>query len=82
MCAFCQESGWASRSLFRQWLEANVHHPIPLHYQDALKHLGHSYGDFRETDGQAQQGITLPVDQHMNPTQLEHVINTVRSFYG
>jgi aminotransferase EvaB len=63
-------------------IEAKVHYPIPLYCQDALKHLGYTHGDFPETDRQAQQGITFPVDQHMNPTQLEHVVKTVQSFYG
>lgn len=63
-------------------IDVKVHYPIPLYRQDALKHLGYVAGDFPETDKQALECISLPVDQHLSEKQIHFVIETVRNFYG
>ncbi len=68
---FLQESG----------IEAKVHYPIPLYRQEGLQHLGYEAGDFPETDRQARQVISLPVDQHLTREQQAYCVSKVREFF-
>lgn len=67
--------------LVERGIEAKVHYPIPLYQQDALKFLGYKAGAFPVTDRHAKECITFPVDQHLSRAEMDHVIETVRSFY-
>jgi aminotransferase EvaB len=63
-------------------VEAKVHYPIPLYLQKGLAQFGHKAGDFPVTDRHAREIISFPCDQHLAREQLDHVIATVRGFYG
>ena len=69
------------RHLIANGVEAKVHYPIPLFLQDGLRHLGYRKGDFPETERQAREIVTLPVDQHLTREQLEYCIETVQSYF-
>lgn len=72
LLAHCLEAG----------VEAKVHYPLPLYRQKPLAHLGHRLGEFPVTDRHAASVISFPVDQHLSRDEQDHVIETVRSFYG
>ena len=63
-------------------VEAKVHYPIPLYQQEGLRQFGYKAGDFPVTDRHAGEIITFPVDQHLTRSQLDHIIETVTTFYG
>jgi aminotransferase EvaB len=63
-------------------IEAKVHYPIPVYRQRALAHLGHREGDFPVADRHTKSIITFPCDQHLSRSEQDHVIATVREFYG
>lgn len=63
-------------------IEAKVHYPVPLYMQDALRHLGHSWGDFPVTDRHTREIITFPTDQHISREEQDYVIETVRGYYA
>jgi dTDP-4-amino-4,6-dideoxygalactose transaminase len=63
-------------------IEAKVHYPIPLHLQEAARHLGHSAGDFPICEADCRRVITLPAHQHLSDEQIDRVIDRVRAFYG
>lgn len=63
-------------------IDAKIHYPIPLYQQKGLAHLGYKPGDFPVTDRQAKEIISFPCDQHLDRSQRDHVIATVREFYG
>ena len=63
-------------------IEAKVHYPIPLHLQDALKHLDYKVGDFPVSERHCREGISFPVDQHLSRAEQDYVIETVNSFYN
>jgi aminotransferase EvaB len=63
-------------------IEAKVHYPIPVYRQRALAHLGHREGDFPVSDRHTENIITFPCDQHLSKAEQDHVIATVREFYG
>lgn len=62
-------------------IEAKVHYPIPLYLQEGLKHLGYQKGDFPETDRQAREVVTLPVDQHLSRAEQDYCIQKVQEFF-
>lgn len=62
-------------------VEAKVHYPIPLFLQEGLRHLGYHEGDFPETERQAKEIITLPVDQHLTPDEIQYCISTVKKYF-
>lgn len=62
-------------------VEAKVHYPIPLFLQKGLGHLGYHAGDFPETERQAKEIITLPVDQHLTQEQIRYCISTVTKYF-
>ncbi len=62
-------------------VEAKIHYPVPLHLQPAGRRLGYAAGDFPEAERQAGRIITLPVHQHLNPEQVEYMIEAVTGFY-
>ncbi len=69
------------RFLEENGIEAKVHYPIPLPWQRGLRHLGYKPGDFPETERQAREFITFPVDQHLRPDEIDYVIEKVHEFY-
>ena len=69
------------RHLLDHGIEAKVHYPIPLFLQEGLAHLGYKPGDFPETERQAREILTLPVDQHLSRDEIDYCIETVESFF-
>ena len=61
-------------------IETKVNYPIPLHLQEAARSLGYKNGDFRNAEQQANTILSLPIYAEMEDEQVEHVINSVRSF--
>ncbi len=70
--AFLKERGVASA----------VYYPIPLHLQRALRHLGHSEGDFPESERAAREALSIPVYAELEPARLDYVVECVREFFG
>ena len=62
-------------------IEAKVHYPIELPYQKCCKHLGYKKGDFPKAERDRDMIITLPCHQHLTEAELNHMIDTIRSFY-
>jgi aminotransferase EvaB len=67
--------------LLNSGIEAKVHYPIPLYRQEGLKHLGYKKGDFPLSDEQAEQVISLPVDQHLTKEQMDYCIEKVKDYF-
>jgi dTDP-4-amino-4,6-dideoxygalactose transaminase len=67
--------------LHRNGVEAKVHYPIPVHLQEAARHLGYKPGDFPVSEADCQSIITLPAHQHLTPAEIDYTIEQVRSFY-
>lgn len=69
------------RYLVSEGVEAKVHYPIPLHLQRAARDLGYKKGDFPVAEAQAADIITLPGHQFLTNSELDYMIDRVRSFY-
>ncbi|MCK5503967.1 MAG: DegT/DnrJ/EryC1/StrS family aminotransferase [Thermodesulfovibrionia bacterium] len=70
------------RSEVKKALEDNsissvVYYPIPLHLQEAFKFLGHSIGDFPESETAANEVLSLPIYPEMEPDTAEIIAEAV-----
>ena len=54
-----------------------MHYPLPLHLQPALRHLGHSPGDFPVTEAWARELLSLPMFPELARTEIERVADTI-----
>jgi dTDP-4-amino-4,6-dideoxygalactose transaminase len=66
--------------LAEQGIETKVNYPIPLHLQKAAQPLGYQKGDFPKAEHQAITILSLPIYPELEDAQVEHVIDSVRSF--
>lgn len=58
-------------------IATGIHYPIPLHLQDAYKHLGYSRGDFPVTERVAAEIVSLPMFPQLRRDQQERVVGEV-----
>jgi len=68
--------------LTEKGVEAKVHYPIPMHLQNAAKHLGYKRGDFPVCECHCATILTLPVHQHLTDEEIKYTIGCVRAFYA
>ena len=63
-------------------INAKIHYPIPLPYQNACRHLGYTRGDFPKTERDCDSIVTLPAYAHLTEDEISYTIDTVRGFYA
>lgn len=63
-------------------VETAIHYPIPVHLQLAAASLGYHRGSFPVTERQAQRILSVPIYPELEPEDREHVVETIRRFYG
>jgi aminotransferase EvaB len=62
-------------------IDCSIHYPIPIHLQKAAKNLKYKKGDFKNTELQAKEIITLPCHQFLTKKQVNFVIKKIQEFY-
>ena len=62
-------------------IETSIHYPIPIHLQPAAQYLGYEKGSFPVTERQAEQILTLPINQHLKTEDIEYVCDSIMRFY-
>jgi dTDP-3-amino-2,3,6-trideoxy-4-keto-D-glucose/dTDP-3-amino-3,4,6-trideoxy-alpha-D-glucose/dTDP-2,6-dideoxy-D-kanosamine transaminase len=67
--------------LISKGIEAKVHYPVPLHMQKAAENLGYRKGDFPISERQADELITLPAHQFIDPRQIAYMFDCIQEFY-
>ncbi len=68
------------KHLAARGIKTTIHYPIPIHLQPAAKDLGHGQGDFPVTERQAQEILTLPINQHIDESDIKAVAREILSF--
>lgn len=66
--------------LFNKGIETAVHYPIPIHMQPAAKSLRHKKGDFKITERQSKNILSLPIHQNLKKSDIHKIINEINSF--
>jgi len=57
-----------------------VYYPLPLHLQEAYRHLGYKRGDFPHAERAAEEVLSLPVHPELSMEQIDYVAAMVRQF--
>jgi len=57
-----------------------IHYPIPLHLQEAYKHLGYKKGDFPIAEEIAETCLSLPMWPGMKKRDVDEVSCTIKNF--
>jgi len=75
------------RNLLKNYLLKNgvgtaIHYPIPIHLQKASKFLGLKKGDFKVTEKQSKEILTLPINQYLTDTNIKYISNLINNFYA
>jgi dTDP-4-amino-4,6-dideoxygalactose transaminase len=61
-------------------IQTGLHYPVPVPLQPAYAELGHREGDFPEAEAWARECLSLPMFAELLPSQLEEVIQGMKSF--
>ncbi len=54
-----------------------IYYPLPLHLQDAFKHLGYKKGDFPESEAAAEEVLSLPIYPELLSEKVRFISETV-----
>jgi len=57
-----------------------LHYPVPLHLQEAYKHLGYKEGSFPVAEEAAKELLSLPMFPELTREQIEYVATSIREF--
>ena len=60
---------------------SEVYYPIPIPHQKSMEFLGHRQGDFPNSEKLSQEVLALPIFPELEQSQLEEVVQGVRSFF-
>ena len=67
--------------LGKKGIETSIHYPIPIHLQPAAKKLNYKKGDFKVTEKQAKEILTLPINQYLNKNDIKKICLEINKFY-
>ncbi len=54
-----------------------IYYPVPLHLQKAFQFLGHSKGDFPESESAANEVLSIPIYPELEPETAEFIAETI-----
>jgi len=64
-----------------QGIGTGLHYPLPLHLQNAYRHLGLGRGAFPVTEQSAERILSLPMYPELTQSQVGQVADAIRAFY-
>jgi len=68
--------------LAEQGIATVIHYPVPIHLQEAARHLGYREGDFPLAERQARRILTLPVYPELGENAVCLVASAIKTFYA
>lgn len=57
-----------------------IHYPVPLHLQDAYRHLGYRTGDFPTAEAVASDVVSLPMYPRLTAEEQERIVKAIQGF--
>jgi UDP-2-acetamido-2-deoxy-ribo-hexuluronate aminotransferase len=71
-----------ARHLERFGIPTAVHYPLPLHLQEAFRHLGYREGAFPEAEAASREILSLPMSAFLSEPDQDEVVLRVREIFG
>ena len=68
--------------LLAKGIQTSIHYPIPIHHQPAFKKIYKKKIYLRNTEKQAKQILTLPINQFIKGKEIKYIANLINRFYG
>jgi len=65
-----------------QGIFTGIHYPIPIHLQKAFASLGHSMGDFPETEKAVGEILSLPMFAELTDEEIVRIADAIKDFYA
>jgi dTDP-4-amino-4,6-dideoxygalactose transaminase len=59
-----------------------IHYPVPVHLQEAYRHLAHKVGDFPIAERAASEFLSIPLYPELTTEQIEAVVAAVKNAVG
>ncbi len=59
-------------------ITCGIHYPVPIHLQEAYRHLDLGPGSFPVTERSANELLSLPIFPELTPDQLDLVVDSLR----
>lgn len=66
--------------LAKKGIATMIYYPIPLHLLKALRYLGHSKGDFPETEKASKEVLSLPIYPELTTEEIDYICQAIRSY--
>lgn len=77
----CKRRNKLLHYLHKNNIGAQIHYPIPLHLQPAIKYLGYKNGDLPHAETMAKKILSLPIFPYMSVRQLNYIVEKIKLFY-
>ena len=62
-------------------IETGIHYPIPIHKQAAYKNMFKEKLDLPNTEEQANQILSLPINEFLTKNQILYICNSIKKFF-
>ena len=76
----CRQRDSLEKHLNERGIGTNKHYPVPMHLQNAFRHLGFHRGDFPAAEEISDTELSLPLFYGMTDQQTEYVAECINSF--
>jgi len=63
-------------------IHCGIHFRLPVHLQNAYRHLGLGKGSFPVAEKCAEELVSLPMFAELTKEQIEHIASSVKDFYA
>jgi perosamine synthetase len=63
-------------------IETGRQYRLPVHLQPPYQEMGYARGDFERAETWSETLLTLPCHQNLSDEQVDHLIESVRRFFG
>ena len=70
------------KHLTAKGIGTSIYYPLPLHRQPCFEYLGYTRGSMPESERAAAEVLSLPVFPELTRSQLDEVVDGIRSYFG
>ena len=68
------------RALAEKDIFCGIHHPVPIHLQEAYKQLGYGKNSFPVAEKYVDELVSLPMFPELTGEQIEYIVREIRCF--